>query len=240
GLATARMLAAEGARVAIASRTRATIEQAAADIGERAMAFVCDMTDRAARAALCGAVESSLGPIDILVINSGGPAAGPLEAHADEAYAAALDEHLGGAVALTRCVLPGMRARRWGRILTITSCSVKQPIENMMLSTVARAAVVAFARTCANEVAADGITVNNLMPGYTLTARISQLAGMIAGRTGQSEREVIASWEADIPARRLGTPEEFAATATFLCSVPASYINGVSLSVDGGWNRSLF
>lgn len=240
GLAVARALAAEGATVAIASRTRGNIECAAASIGAAAVPFVCDMRDAAARNALCTEVEAAIGPIDILVLNSGGPPGGSFESHPDARFAAAVDEHLGGTVALARAVLPGMRARRWGRIVTITSCSVKQPADGMILSNVARAAVVAFVRTCANETAADGITVNNLMPGYTRTARIDQLAAQLAATGNRSSEDIIAAWEAGIPARRLGTAEEFAAAAAFLCSVPASYITGTSISVDGGWNRSLF
>jgi 3-oxoacyl-[acyl-carrier protein] reductase len=240
GLAVAQALAAEGVRVAISSRSRSKINAAAATIEGDAVPLVCDMTDKAARASLVGQAANQLGPLDILVINSGGPPSGPFESHDDQAFAAVIDEHMGGAVALTRAVLPSMRERRWGRILTITSCMVKQPSAGMMLSNVARAAVASFAKTCANEVAKDGITVNNLMPGYTMTGRIAELSGQMAERSGRSTDEVIGDWETQIPAGRLGTPEEFAATAAFLCSAQAAYINGVSLSVDGGWNRSLF
>lgn len=240
GLAVARALAAEGVRVAISSRSRSKINAAAAAIEGDAVPLVCDMTDRAARAALVGQASNQLGPIDILVVNSGGPPSGPFESHDDEAFAAAVDEHLGGAVALTRAVLPSMRERGWGRILTITSCMAKQPSAGMILSNVARAAVTAFAKTCANEVAMHGITVNNLMPGYTMTDRIGILSGQMAERTGRGKDEVIGDWEAQIPTGRLGTPEEFAAVAAFLCSVPAGYVTGMSVSIDGGWNRSLF
>lgn len=240
GLAVAQALADEGVRVAISSRSRSKIDAAAAMIGAQAVPLVCDMRDQEARAALVGEASALLGPIDILVINSGGPPSGPFEAHDDRAFAAVIDEHLGSAVALTRVALPSMRARRWGRILTITSCMVKQPAAGMMLSNVARAAVTAFAKTCANEVAKDGITVNNLMPGYTMTGRIAELSGQMAEQSGRSTDEVLGDWEAGIPAARLGTPEEFAGTAAFLCSEQAAYITGVSLSIDGGWNRSLF
>jgi 3-oxoacyl-[acyl-carrier protein] reductase len=240
GLAIARGLAAEGVKVAISSRSRERIDAAAEAIGHGAEPFVCDMKDHEARAALVGQATSRLGPIDILVINSGGPPSGPFESHDDQRFADALDEHLGGAVALTRAALPSMRERHWGRILTVTSCMLKQPAAGMILSNVARAAVAAFVKTCANESAADGVTVNNLLPGYTLTGRIAELSGQAAERTGRSAEDVIGDWEAQIPAARLGKPEEFAATATFLCSEQAAYITGASISVDGGWNRGLF
>lgn len=240
GLAVARNLAAEGVRVAISSRSRSRIDEAAALIGEGAIPLVCDLSDAVSRAALVDEATARLGALDILIVNSGGPPSGPFEAQEDALFAAALDQHLGGAVALTRAVLPGMRERGWGRILTITSCMAKEPSAGMILSNVARAAVTAFAKTCANEVAMHGITINNLMPGYTMTGRIAELSGQMAGRSGTSAETVIAGWEAQIPAGRLGTPEEFAAVAAFLCSVQAGYVNGTSISVDGGWSRSLF
>ena len=133
-----------------------------------------------------------------------------------------------------------MNDRGWGRILNITSIASKQPVDNLILSNSLRAAVTGFAKTLANEVAADGITVNNLLPGYTLTERVEQLALTIAGNDGTSPDEVRARWEAEIPMRRLGKPEEFAALAAFLVSERASYITGSSIAVDGGWIKSLF
>jgi 3-oxoacyl-[acyl-carrier protein] reductase len=140
---------------------------------------------------------------------------------------------------LTRLVLPGMKARRWGRILNVTSIAVKQPVANLMLSNSLRAAVTGFARTLANEVAADGITVNNILPGYTRTERVEQLAEAMAAREGIAAEAIKARWEAEIPLRRLGEPREFAALAAFLVSERASYITGSSIAVDGGWIRSL-
>ena len=239
GLAVAQALAAEGVRVAVSSRSRSKINAAAATIEGDAVPLVCDMTDHAARAALVGQAANQLGPIDILVVNSGGPPSGPFESHEDQAFAAVIDEHLGGAVALSRAVLPSMRERRWGRIITITSCTTKQPLPGMILSNIARAAVASFAKTLSNESARDGVTVNNLMPGYTMTGRLAELSGQTASRGNRSAEDVLGEWEAQIPAGRLGTAEEFAATAAFLCSQQAAYITGVSLSVDGGWNRSL-
>lgn len=240
GLAVAKALAAEGVRLAISSRSRSRIEQAAASVGGGTVPLVCDMTDTGARAALVDDATAHLGSLDILIVNSGGPPSGPFDAQNDQGFAAVLNEHLGGVVALAGAAIPAMRERGWGRILTITSCMAKQPSAGMVLSNVARAAVTAFGKTCSNEVAMHGITVNNLMPGYTRTDRIAELSGQMAERGGTSVDTIVGAWEAQIPARRLGTPEEFAAVAVFLCSMQAAYVTGTSISVDGGWNKSLF
>lgn len=240
GLAVAKALAAEGVRVAISSRDRARIEAAAILVGDGTVPLVCDMADPVARAALVEDASARLGSLDILVVNSGGPPPGPFDAPDDKGFAAVLNEHLGGVVALAGAAIPAMRERGWGRILTITSCMAKQPAAGMILSNVARAAVTAFCKTCANEVAAHGITINNLMPGYTMTDRIASLSNQMAERNGTGASDVVAAWEAQIPAGRLGTPEEFAAVAAFLCSRQAAYVTGTSISVDGGWNKSLF
>jgi 3-oxoacyl-[acyl-carrier protein] reductase len=155
------------------------------------------------------------------------------------AWEAAVALTLTSVLELTRAVLPEMRARRWGRILNITSIAVKQPVDNLMLSNSLRAAVTGFARTLANEVAADGVTVNNILPGYTRTERIEELAQTMAEREGISPEQFKARWAADIPMRRLGEPREFAALAAFLVSERASYITGTSIPVDGGWVRGL-
>ena len=132
-----------------------------------------------------------------------------------------------------------MRQRRWGRILNVTSIAVKQPIDNLMLSNSLRAGLTGFARTLANEVAADGVTVNNILPGYTRTERLEDLAQMMADKQGISPAEFRAKWEQEIPMGRLGEPREFAALAAFLVSERASYITGTSIQIDGGWIRSL-
>ena len=142
------------------------------------------------------------------------------------------------AVGLARAVLPGMKERRWGRILNVTSVAVKQPIDGLMLSNSLRAAVTGFARTLANEVAPFNVTVNNLMPGYTRTDRLEHLARATAERSGASAQDAFARWEKEIPMGRLGEPREFAALAAFLASERASYITGSSIAVDGGWIRS--
>jgi 3-oxoacyl-[acyl-carrier protein] reductase len=132
-----------------------------------------------------------------------------------------------------------MRERGWGRILNVTSIAVKQPVDGLMLSNSLRAAVTGLARTLANEVAAEGVTVNNLMPGFTRTERLEELAEHIASERSIPEADAYAGWEAQVPAGRIGEPREFAALAAFLASERASYITGQSIAVDGGWIRSL-
>ena len=167
------------------------------------------------------------------------PPAGQFESFRQEDWEAATRLLLFSAVELARNVLPGMKERRWGRILNITSIAVKQPVENLILSNSLRAAVTGFARTLANEVAPLGITVNNIMPGYTRTERVEELSRMMAEKEGISPAEFVARWEKEIPMRRLGEPREFAALAAFLVSERASYITGTSVPVDGGWIRAL-
>ena len=169
------------------------------------------------------AVETAVerfGRIDILVTNAGGPPAGVFEAHDWDAWERAVNLTLRSAVELTRAVLPGMRERKWGRVINVTSIAVKQPVDNLILSNSIRAAVTGFARTLANEVAADGVTVNNILPGYTRTERVEELATATAAKEGggKTRADMLTRFEREIPMRRLGEPEEFAALAAFLAS----------------------
>jgi len=143
------------------------------------------------------------------------------------------------AIFFAREGLPRMQKNKWGRLITITSSAVKQPVDGLLLSNSVRAAVTGLARTLANEYAADGITVDNVCPGYTRTARLDGLASTISARTGAKPEEVFANWEREIPAGRLGRPDEFAAVVAFLASERASYVTGVSIAADGGLVRSL-
>jgi len=158
----------------------------------------------------------------------------------EAAWEAAIQSLLISVVDLTRLVLPGMKLGRWGRILNITSIAAKQPVENLILSNSLRAGVTGFAKTLADEVAQYSVTVNNILPGYTLTERVEQLAASVAEREGISVDDAKRRWESQIPMGRLGRPDEFAALAAFLVSERASYITGSSIAVDGGWIRSLF
>ena len=243
GRAVAEELAAEGVNLVMCARGEDALVEAAASIRERTRVEVVHVAadvseqaglDRVARAAL-----DRFGKVDILVNNSGGPPSGPFESYTAEMWESATRLLLHSVVSLTRAVLPGMKERRWGRILNVTSIAVKQPIEGLMLSNSLRAAVTGFARTLANEVAPFNVTVNNLMPGYTRTDRMEQLGRAAAERTGTPLDETFARWEKEIPMGRLGEPREFAALAAFLASERASYITGSSIAVDGGWIRSL-
>lgn len=242
GRAIAEELAAEGASVAICARGREALDAAAErmrESGGKVHAVVADVAvpDEAAR--VVGEAERAFGRVDILVTNSGGPRSGRFETLTEADWEQATRLLLSSSVAFARAVLPGMRARRWGRILNVTSIAVKQPVDGLMLSNSLRSAVTAFARTLANEVAADGITVNNLMPGYTRTERVVDLAAQMASSGGTTPEAVRARWEAEIPMRRLGEPREFAALAAFLASERASYITGQSIAVDGGWIKGV-
>jgi 3-oxoacyl-[acyl-carrier protein] reductase len=243
GRAVAHELAAEGARLAICSRDGATLEATARAIsaatGADVMAHVADVSQREAIASLVDATLARFGRVDVLVTNSGGPPPGRFEALDAAMWQKATELTLFAPVEFARRVLPGMRERRWGRILNVTSIAVKQPIDNLMLSNSLRAAVTGWARTLANEVAAQGITVNNLMPGYTRTERVEELADVTAKREGISPAQATARWEGEIPMGRLGDVREFAALAAFLASERASYITGTSIPVDGGWIKSL-
>ena len=179
------------------------------------------------------------GRVDILVTNNGGPPTGQFESLTQAQWETAARLTLYSVIEMTRSVLPGMKERGWGRILNITSIAVKQPVDNLMLSNSLRAAVTGFARTLANEVAKSGVTVNNIMPGYTRTERLEELAQMMALKEGISPADFAMRWEEEIPMGRLGDPHEFAALAVFLVSERASYITGQSIAVDGGWIRSL-
>ncbi len=243
GRAVAEELAAEGAHLVMCARGKDALEQTAESIRQKAavkvVAVPADVSDPNDAARVVKAAFAEFGRVDILVTNSGGPPSGPFESLTPEMWDAATRLLLKSAVELTRAVLPGMKERRWGRILNVTSIAAKQPIEGLMLSNSLRAAVIGFARTLANEVAPFGVTVNNLLPGYTRTDRVQELARAAGGKTGGSSTDIVAKWEKEIPMGRLGEPREFAALAAFLASDRASYITGSSIAVDGGWIRSL-
>ncbi len=243
GRAVAEELAAEGVSLVLCARNANALAETRDAIMRNTGAPVLAVpADLAVVNDVARVVDSGLenfGRIDILVTNAGGPPAGKFEHVTREQWEQAVHLTLYSAIELARHVLPGMKERRWGRILNITSIAVKQPVENLILSNSLRAGVTGFARTLANEVAAAGITVNNILPGYTRTERVEELAGMMAEKQGISRTEFKARWEQEIPMKRLGEPREFAALAAFLVSERASYITGTSIQVDGGWIRSL-
>jgi 3-oxoacyl-[acyl-carrier protein] reductase len=224
GIATA--LVREGATVAVSSRSRAPVDAAAAAIGARG--FVHDAADVDAVPEFVAEVERAVGPIDILVLNSGGPPANPdALAFTHEQWRAAYELLLLGQIALLESVLPGMRERGWGRVLSVSSSVVREPKPVLVLSAAHRAGLLAALKTIARQIAADGVTINSLLPGSIATDRAREL--------GSDSPERLRT----IPAGRLGTVEEFAAAAAFLCSEPAGYITGTTLLVDGGATHSI-
>ena len=242
GRAAAEELAREGARVVICARGIDALEEARIAIeeaGGEVVALPVDTANAEDLEQLVAATESNFGSVDILVTNGGGPSPGTFDQVDDAAWDDAVAGTLSSVVRLCRRVLPGMREKRWGRIINITSIAVKQPVDGLILSNAVRAAVTGFARTLANEVASEGITVNNVMPGFTWTERVDELADKQAAFTGVSRDEVISAWKDSIPAARLGEPDELAALIAFLASSRAAYITGQSIPVDGGWIRGL-
>jgi 3-oxoacyl-[acyl-carrier protein] reductase len=243
GRAIAEELAAEGVDLFLCARGDEALQRTCEDIRSTAKSRVIGMAADVSRPQDVKRVAAEaireFGQIDILVTNAGGPPSGRFEALTPENWRDAVDLTLMSAVNLAREFLPGMKERRWGRIINVTSIAVKQPVDGLMLSNSLRSAVTGFAKTLSNEVADYGVTVNNILPGYTRTERVAQLSAAVAERDAISESEAVAKWEAEIPMRRLGEPREFGAVAAFLASDRASYVTGVSIPVDGGWIKAL-
>lgn len=237
GGAIADGLAAEGVNLVIASRSADKLGARAGDIakahGVKVETHAVDMTDAKSAAALCDAVAAR-GDIDILVNNAGGPPPSGATGVDDEVWDRTIQSLLKSVVRVTEAALPAMTARKWGRILTIASSGVIQPIPNLALSNTVRSAMVGFSKTLANEVAQHNITVNLLLPGRIDTARLGELDAARAKRENISVDEVREKFRNVIPAKRYGTPEEFADAAVFLASERASYITGHMLRIDGG------
>jgi 3-oxoacyl-[acyl-carrier protein] reductase len=243
GKAVAEELAREHCALILCSRDADAVGSAAQDIasnvGGDVLPVQANLTDPDDIARLLRTAQDRFGRIDVLVTNTGGPPAGPFDSHSPAVWRDAVAQNLESVLNLVRGVLPQMKKRQWGRIVNITSIAVKQPVDGLILSNSVRAAVTGFARTLANEVAAEGITVNNVMPGYTRTERLVHLAEHNAQNRGIEVEEAYTAWEKEIPMGRLGEPEELAALVAFLASQRASYITGTSIPVDGGWIRAL-
>jgi 3-oxoacyl-[acyl-carrier protein] reductase len=243
GRAVADELARESASVAVCARTEADLQQAAAHIqkatGQDVFQQAVDVTNPAAASHIVAVVEDRFGRLDICITNTGGPPSKLFVGTNHEDWRTAVDFLLMSTVFFAKETLPGMQKNKWGRFITITSAAVKQPVDGLLHSKCIRAAVTGLARTLANEYAQHGITVNNVCPGYTRTARLDHLTATISERSGSGPDSVFADWTRQIPAGRIGTPQGFAAVVTFLASDRASYVNGTSLAVDGGLVRSL-
>lgn len=239
GLAAAQQLAGLGARVTLMARNADRLQQALATLpGEGHGSAVADFQhpDQVKRA-VEAVVEAN--DVHILVNNSGGPAGGPITEAAEEAFLSTFKQHLINNQILAQAVLPGMKRSQWGRIVNVISTSVKAPLVGLGVSNTVRGAVANWAKTWANEVASEGITVNNVLPGATLTARLTTLAAAKAEATGSTPEDVLAGMAAKVPAGRVGRPEEVGHAIAFLCSPAAGYISGINLPVDGGRTPSL-
>ena len=230
GKAVALELATEGAKVIICGTDAAALATTEQEINaiaaNKVLAVICDITDEAQRKNLVEQSVQTFGAIEILVTNTGGPAAGPFEQFKLDDWKHLYNLLFLSAVDIIQQVLPGMKQKGWGRILTITSVAVKQPADNLISSNAVRTSLLGLVKSLSNEVAAFGITVNNILPGYTSTNR---LEGLIEKNPKVNEVKE------NIPMKRFGTTAEFAAAAAFLVSERASYITGQSLAVDGGW-----
>jgi len=244
GRAIAEELAAEGASLVLCARGTEALEHTAESIrsstGVEVVAVTADVSKPEDVTRVVLAAIHRFSRVDILVTNSGGPPSGMFESLTPAMWDDAARLLLMSTVNFCREVVPGMRERKWGRIINVTSITVKQPVEGLMLSNSLRAGVTGFAKTLSNEVAADGITVNTILPGHTRTQRAIDLTKANAARKGISFDEAVTKREAEIPMGRSGEPREFAALAAFLASERASYITGTSIQVDGGWIKGLF
>src|SRR5947207_3776937 len=243
GRATAEAFAAEGCRVAMCARNRETLNQAAEKIRGQyhteVLAEPFDVTDAGAVRDFVSAVVQKFGSADICVTNAGGPPAKGFLATTIDEWKRAVDANFMSVVYFAHQVIPHMQKKKWGRILTITSISTKQPVPDLVYSNAVRAAVVGLVKSLANEFGKDGILINNVGPGYTATDRLKELAKSRSSNSGKPEKEIFDAWAADAPVKRLGEPREVADTIVWLASERASYVTGQTILIDGGRDKWL-
>ncbi len=243
GLATAEAFAAEGCRLAMCARNEQTLTAAARKIREQQNVEVFteafDVTNATAVAAFVAAVANKFGSVDICVTNAGGPPAKGFLSASLEDWQRAINANFLSTVYFCREVIPHMQRKQWGRIITITSITTKQPVTDLVLSNAVRTAVVGLVKSLANEFGKDGILVNNVGPGFTATDRLKELAKARSATTGKPEQDFFDGWAADAPVKRVGQPREFADTVVWLASERASYITGQTVLVDGGMYKGL-
>jgi 3-oxoacyl-[acyl-carrier protein] reductase len=243
GRGIAEALAAEGASVAIVSRDQAVLDKASTEIadktGGRVIGIAADLAQWSSIEAAFRKIEKELGGVNILINNSGGPPPSPVSGVSVDLWRQNFEAMVLAVMRLTDLALPGMKSRKWGRVLTVASSSVVEPIPSIGISNTLRSALVGWSKTLAGEVARDGITVNMLLPGRIATERIDQLNAAVAGKQNKSVDEVAAQAAASIPMGRPGTIEEFGAVAAFLASEKASYVTGTMMRIDGGSLRSV-
>ena len=240
GRAIAMAFANQGAQVAVVSRSEEKLQQLLKDMkGKNHRAIACDVGDLNNLKIKLTDLLSDWKAIEIVVCNAGGPKPGPITEANDDDFLSAFRDHVLANSLTVKLLLPGMKKEKYGRIINIISTSVKTPIPNLGVSNTIRAAVANWAKTLSLEVGQFGITVNNILPGYTRTPRLNSLLKSTAQKQDKNETEIENIWKAAIPLGRIGEPEEVASAATFLASPEASYISGINLPVDGGRTASL-
>jgi 3-oxoacyl-[acyl-carrier protein] reductase len=243
GRAAAQAFAAEGCRVAMCARKRPALQQAAEKIQQQynvpVLAEAFDVTDAGAVRDFVKSVVARFGSVDICVTNAGGPPAKGFLATSHDDWRQALDQNFLSTVYFAHEVIPHMQAKHWGRIITITSITTKQPVPDLVLSNAVRTAVVGLVKSLANEFGKDGILVNNVAPGYTATDRLKDLARSRSAATHQSEKDIYEGWGKDSALKRVGLPEEVADTIVWLASERASFVTGQTILVDGGAYKGL-
>jgi len=239
GLAIAKTLAAEGCQISICARNEEVLEAAAAEIGPETRSYVVDVSNVEDLAWWFEQTRDDLGTPEILVTNTGGPPAGKFTEMTDEQWQSGFESTLMNVVRLVRLLAPGMIESQFGRIVHLTSLVAKEPAPLLPISSTLRAGLMALTRLQAVELAPHGITVNSVLPGHTLTDRQRHLAEIRAQRDGITPDEALGKQGSEVPVGRLGTPEEIAAAVAFLCSVPAAYVTGTNMLVDGGLTKGL-
>jgi 3-oxoacyl-[acyl-carrier protein] reductase len=242
GRAAAHELALLGADVTVLARRAEVLEQVAAGLprrdGQEHGVIAADMSRTDALRAQAEALAAAR-PVHVLVNNTAGPPGGPVHTAGEDAFLEAFRRHLLASQALVQALLPGMRAANWGRIVNIVSTSVREPIPNLGVSNTIRGAVASWAKTLSRELAPFGITVNNVLPGYTETSRIDQIVRDRVAATGRSAEAILDGMRGNVPAGRFAAPSEIGGVVAFLASPAAGYVNGVSLAVDGGRMQSI-
>ena len=243
GKATAEVFASEGCKVAICSRVKKNLIETTREIGSKykvdPLWCVCDLNKVSDIEATIKTVKKEFGSIDILVNNCGGPIPGLFSSLEEIDWNQAYEQVLMSAVRFSKLVIPDMIRKDWGRIINITSISVKQPVDNLMLSNSFRAGVIGFAKSLSNEIARHNITVNNIAPGLTLTNRLYELAVLEAREKGVSHEDILIDMAKRVPMNRLAGPEEIASAVLFLASKQANYITGNTIQVDGGYTKGI-